>query len=166
MAKPVILCVDDQREVLAAINKDLSPFASHFELLQAEDAEEARDLIREASDAGRGVALVIADQVMPGQTGVEFLVALRAEERPPLSRKMLLTGLATHEDTIRAINDAKIDQYIAKPWQAESLQAAVRRLITGWVLDAYPDSYRKFMPVLDSDVLMDRLAERGAPSAL
>lgn len=164
MAKPAILCVDDQREVLAALVRDLDELASHFHIIDCESADEATAVLNDLDAAGEPIALIVSDHVMPGQTGVDFLAKVRHDDRFSATRMLLLTGLATHDDTIRAINDARIDSYIGKPWQTDELLAGVKKLITRFVMDTQPDSYQGFLPVLDGEEVMDRLRQRGAPN--
>ena len=135
MSKLAILCVDDQPEVLSALSKDLAPLASSCEIIEADGAEAAIGVIDELEDAGIPLALVISDHVMPGISGVEFLTKLETSGRHPHLRKILLTGQATHTDTILAINEAHVDSYIAKPWDLDSLLETVQRQLTAYVLD-------------------------------
>ncbi|QNN22183.1 response regulator [Planctomycetales bacterium ZRK34] len=163
MSKPVILCVDDQREVLAALTKDLEPLTSHFSLVDAESADEAIDVLDDLEAGGTPIALIISDHVMPGVSGVDFLSKIAAQSRFAKTRKLLLTGLATHEDTIRAINEGHIDNYTAKPWQPGTLLATVKKLISEYVFDALPDAYLDYKGVMDPDVMINRLQRRGGP---
>ncbi|MEM9418341.1 MAG: response regulator [Planctomycetota bacterium] len=163
MSKPVILCIDDQREVLAALIKDLEPFAEYFDIIDAESAEDAGAVLDDMIDHGMPVALIISDHVMPGITGVSFLTQLRNRGDLPNTRKLLLTGLATHEDTIRAINEAAIDQYIAKPWHVDQLFEVVGRLVTQFILAVYPDSYQLYLPILNQDVILERMQHGQGP---
>lgn len=165
MSKPAILCIDDQREVLAALVKDLEPLSEYFDLIDCESGDEALSVLDELHVGGTPVALVISDHVMPGISGVELLTKLRQDDRFAKARLLLLTGLATHDDTIRAINEAAIDRYVAKPWQPAELLSNVKKLITAHLLDADPDGYRKYITVLDNEVLIEHLKKPGAPSA-
>lgn len=159
MEKLRILCVDDQREVLAALSKDLEPLESHFEVLKCESAAEATELLEEINDAGGHTALIICDHIMPGETGVQFLKRLVEDETYRPTKRLLLTGLATHEDTIQAINLAKINCYIEKPWDEESLLKKVKKLLTEYVLESGLD-YHEYLPNLDSDTLYRLLKSR------
>ena len=163
MPKPVILCIDDQREVLAALLKDLEPFGGLFDIIDAESAEDAGAVLDEMVDRGVPIALIISDHVMPGVTGVELLTQIRGRGDLPNTRKLLLTGLATHEDTIRAINEAAVDRYIAKPWHVDQLLETVGRLITRFVLEVYPDRYQDFLPVLNQDIMVERMQQGPGP---
>lgn len=163
MSKPVILCIDDQREVLAALTKDLEHFTPHFDLIEAESAEDAGGVLDELLTRGTPVALIICDHVMPGTNGVDFLASARGRDELRHTGRLLLTGLATHEDTIRAINQAAIDRYIAKPWQTDELHRNVAELVTRFVLATYPDDYQRFLPVLSQDVMLDRMQQGSGP---
>ena len=151
-----IICVDDQQEVLDSVMRDLRPLASHVRLEEASSVADCMQLLEQIDDDGDHVALVISDQVMPGETGTELLGKVAADRRFAKTRKVLLTGQATHADTINAINDGHIDNYIEKPWQAEKLLAVVTRLLTLYVLDAGLD-HNEYMPVLDPTTLFSKL---------
>ena len=151
-----IICVDDQQEVLDSVMRDLRPLASHVRLEEASSVADCMQLLEQIDDDGDHVALVISDQVMPGETGTELLGKIAADRRFSKTRKILLTGQATHADTINAINDGHIDNYIEKPWQPEKILAIVKRLLTLYILDAGID-YKEYMPILDQQTLFSNL---------
>ncbi|WP_407330524.1 response regulator [Enterovibrio sp. 27052020O] len=156
MEKVNIICVDDQREVLDAVLKDLAPLAVAFHIEDCESADEALALMDDLDAEGEHVALIISDHVMPEKTGVELLTEVSLDPRFRATRKVLLTGQATHADTIEAINSARIERYFEKPWQASALQEAAKKLVTHFVFDSGLD-YRDYQPVLDTQVILDRL---------
>ncbi len=151
-----IICVDDQPEVLDSVMRDLRPLTPHVRLEDATSVQECRDLIEQIDADGNHVALIISDQVMPEATGVELLRAVAADRRFAKTRKVLLTGQASHADTIEAINDGHIDNYVEKPWQPEKLLSVVKRLLTLYVLDAGLET-APLMPVLDQPTLISKL---------
>ena len=151
-----IICVDDQQEVLDSVMRDLRPLTSHVRLEEASSVADCMQLIEQIDDDGDHVAIVISDQVMPEETGTELLGRITADRRFGKTRKVLLTGQATHADTINAINDGQIDNYIEKPWQPEKLLSVVKRLLTLYVLDAGLD-HTEYMPVLDPTTLFSKL---------
>ncbi len=151
-----IICVDDQPEVLDSVVRDLRALSPLVRLDEAGDAEECRELMEQIDEDGEHLALIISDHMMPGITGVELLREVTADRRFTRTRKMLLTGLATHKDTIEAINDARIDHYAEKPWQPEKLLAIVKRLLTRYVLEADLDT-EPLMPVLDHQLVANTL---------
>ncbi len=151
-----IICVDDQPEVLDSVMRDLRPLTPHVRLEDATSVEECKNLINQIDADGDHVALIISDQVMPEATGVELLRSIAADRRFAKTRKVLLTGQASHADTIEAINDGHIDNYVEKPWQPEKLLSVVKRLITLYVLDAGLET-APLMPVLDQATLLSKL---------
>jgi two-component system, chemotaxis family, chemotaxis protein CheY len=155
MVRPIILSVDDQDEIREGLLRDLESFESYFDLYDCESAADARLVLDEAEDHGVPVALIISDHVMPEETGVQFLTRLLEENRFLDTKKLLLTGLATHSDTIKAINEAKIDNYVAKPWDHLGLQTIVSTLITHFIFDTDLD-YRQFGDLIDMRVVLDR----------
>lgn len=156
MEKIFIVCIDDQREVLNALMEDLAIFEKHFELEECESAGEALDVIESIDQEGDFLGVVISDHVMPGMTGVELLAAISSDGRFPLTRKVLLTGLATHKDTIEAINSADLDRYIEKPWNKEDLIKMVKTLVTQYILKKGID-YEKYLELLDNETLYSEL---------
>jgi two-component system chemotaxis response regulator CheY len=159
MDKLNIIYVDDQREVLTTLSKDLQVFEQHVNVEECESADEAMDVINDIDAEGDLVAVIISDHIMPGKNGVEFLSEINKDSRFSHTRKMLLTGQATHKDTIKAINQANIEKYIEKPWKPENLVEDVKMLLTGFILDAGID-YNKYMPVLHQQTLFDNLQNR------
>jgi thioredoxin reductase (NADPH) len=113
--KPVLLTVDDDVDVSRAIERDLRRhYGADYRVLRAERGAQALDLLARVAERGEPVALLLADQRMPEMTGVDFLV--RAARLAPDARRVLLTAYADTEAAIRAINEVRIDYYLAKPW--------------------------------------------------
>ncbi|AYD88867.1 response regulator [Actinomyces lilanjuaniae] len=133
--KLTILVVEDEPEVRDAVVADLEPFSSVVRVEPAEDVEDALEVVSEVDDDGDVVALVLADHRLPGRTGVDMLVQMRSDHRTASARKVLVTGQADQADTIRAVNEAGLDHYIAKPWQPEQLHDVVRTQLTDFVLE-------------------------------
>ena len=152
MEKPEIICVDDEREVLAALKRDLAGFKDYCNLTYCESAEEAQEVLEDLDAEGRPVALIVCDHIMPGKNGVDFLIELNKDSRFARTKKLLLTGLATQQDTIQAINQAQLDRYIEKPWAAESLIQVMKVLLTEFVVGAGMD-YSAAMEILDQPTL-------------
>ncbi len=160
MDKIFIICVEDQREVLNAVLKDLEPFEGAFFLEGCESAGEAEALLDEIDAKGDYVGLMVCDHVMPGKSGVELLIQVNNDPRFKHTKKLLLTGLATHQDTINAINNAAIDRYIEKPWNVETLQKQARVLLTLFLFDQGL-GYERFLPYLDQETVLGRLRVMG-----
>ena len=161
MVTPAIICVDDQEDVLAAVRRDLQSFADALQVVTASSADEAWELAEDLDAAGYPVAVVVTDQVMPGGSGVDLLKRLRADGRFAAARMCLLTGQATHADTIEAINVAQVGHYIEKPWAGEQLANAVSSLFTQWLLEESGEDHLPFMSLIDQDLLRDHLHRLG-----
>ena len=113
--RPVILVVDDEPAVLAAVARDLRRgFGERYRVVRAGSGEEALETLRELVRRGEQVALLVADQRMPGLSGTEYLV--RAREVVPTAKRVLLTAYADTEAAIQAINEVSLDYYLLKPW--------------------------------------------------
>ncbi len=154
--KPFIICVDDQQEVLNALVRDLEPLAGYFEIECCESADEVLELMESLDAKGEVVGLVISDHRMPEKTGLSLLTTLHTDARFNKTKKIMLTGQASHEDTIKAINNAKIDAYISKPWTQEGLNATVINVLTHFLFDQglYCSEY---LAICDQDVVLARL---------
>lgn len=151
-----IIVVEDQREVLQAISKDLIVLEDAFLVEECESAAEAESVMDEIYRKGDYVGVIITDQVMPNKTGVEFLIDVHKDPRFPGTRKMLLTGLATHHDTIEAINKASVDKYFSKPWKTDDLLQSVRSLLTEFILEK-GIAEKPYLHHLDKKLLFEKL---------
>ena len=157
--KPNIICIDDQREILATLEKDLAPFSPFFSLLYCESTREAKEEIESLYARGATLPVVICDHIMPNQNGIDFLIELNSDIRFKNVFKILLTGLATHQDTIEAINRAKIDYYIEKPWDERALQAVLKKMLTLFMVREDLD-YHAYGDTVDPETLYQALSER------
>jgi thioredoxin reductase (NADPH) len=133
MAKPVILAVDDDREVLGAIERDLRQhYRSGYRILKAQSGREALEAVRQLKIRGAAIALFLVDQRMPEMTGTELLLELR--KLYPDARKVLLTAYADTEVAIKSINDVGLDYYLMKPWDPpdQRLYPVLDDLLSDW----------------------------------
>ena len=121
MAKPVILSVDDDREVLGAVERDLRRhYRSDYRVLTASSGQEGIEAARQLKRRGTPIALFLVDERMPVVSGTEMLAEVA--KLHPDSRKVLLTAYADTEAAIRGINDVGLDHYLLKPWDPPELQ--------------------------------------------
>ncbi len=131
--RPAIVVVDDEPAVLAAVARDLrSGFGERFRILRAPSGAEALEILRQLRARGDQVAMLIADQRMPGMPGTEYLV--QARQLVPEAKRVLLTAYADTEAAISAINEVALDYYLLKPWDPpeEELFPVVEDLLTAW----------------------------------
>jgi diguanylate cyclase (GGDEF)-like protein len=126
--KDVIVCVDDEEGVLRVLRAQLGArFGHECQILTARSGDEAVALFDELSRDNESIALVIADQIMPGMKGVELLEIVK--RRFPTTMKILLTGQAGLDAVVDAINRAHLNQYISKPWDETALLLGVENLL-------------------------------------
>ncbi|HQX91129.1 MAG TPA: diguanylate cyclase [Thermomonas sp.] len=127
----IILCVDDDSTVLAALRSMLSShFGSEVQIEFAESGEEALEIDAELRAEGREIGLVISDFMMPGLRGDELLVKLH--ERSPNTVKILLTGQSDLTGVKRAINGANLYRFLEKPFVNEDIVLTVRAAIRSY----------------------------------
>jgi two-component system chemotaxis response regulator CheY len=162
MSELVIVVVEDEPEVRAAIVRDLSPLADGVRIDEADTVDDARTAIAEAEVAGDHVGLILADHRLPGESGVDLLVSINADPERRTIRTVLITGQAGHRDTIRAINEAGLDWYFAKPWNPDELVSVVVQQLTNYVIDAGIDPLR-YVRVLDGPRLLEQYARHTRP---
>ena len=139
MAKPVILAVDDDPQVLRAVERDLRRrYAREYRVLRADSGESALDTLGKLKLRGDPVALFLVDQRMPRMTGVEFLE--KAIEQFPDAKRALLTAYSDTEAAIRAINEVGLDYYLQKPWDPpeQSLYPNLDDMLDDWRADYRP----------------------------
>lgn len=160
MSAIVILCLEDESEVREAIVRDLEPFASTFQIEAAEDADDARQVVNDCLAEGKRVGLILCDHLLPGETGVDFLVELDRRKETAGTRKVLVTGQAGLEDTIKAVNEANLDHYIAKPWKVDNFREVVRAQLVEYVL-AEEEDLLPYVNVLNDERLFEAMRDRG-----
>ena len=139
MAKPVILAVDDEPEVLNAIERDLRHhFAQAYRVMKAGSAALALEATRQLKQRGAPIALFLVDERMPGMSGTEFLG--EARKLYPDSRRVLLTAYADTQTAIAGINTVGLDYYLLKPWEPpeERLYPALDDLLLDWLARVRP----------------------------
>jgi thioredoxin reductase (NADPH) len=133
MAKPGIITVDDDQNVLRAVQSDLrKEYGSEYRIASADSGRTALELLAEFKKRGDQTALFVVDQRMPNMSGVEFLK--EAIEIFPESKRVLLTAYADTEAAIAAINEVQIDHYLLKPWDPpeEKLYPLLSDLLEDW----------------------------------
>ena len=136
-ARALILAVNDDPAVGRAIERDLRHrYGARHRVLLADSGEAGLGIVEQIVRRGEPVALLVADQRMPGMSGVEFLAqALRAA---PEAKRVLLTAYADTEAAIRAINELRLDHYLMKPWSPPEarLYPVLDDLLEDWEADS------------------------------
>ena len=141
MTKPALLVVDDDPQVLAAVRRDLrGKYREQYTILSAASGPEALTTAMELKSRGIDLAMVISDQRMPGMLGHELLA--KSRDVYPLARRVLLTAYSDIGAAVKAINEAHVDHYLAKPWDPpeECLFPVVDDLLDAWQAESLPEA--------------------------
>jgi response regulator RpfG family c-di-GMP phosphodiesterase len=158
--KLAVLVLEDEAAVREALVRDLAPLADVVRVEAAEDVPDARAVLDELAADGDLLGVVLADHRLPGTSGVDFLVELHEEPGTAAARKVLVTGQADLDDTVKAVNRASLDRYIAKPWTPDELVGVTREELTAFVLATGIDPL-PHLRALDAAQVLPQLRGRG-----
>jgi len=161
MSNIVIVCVEDEPDVLDAVIREVEPLEDLFVVEAAENSAEARQLLETIRSRGDEIGVIFCDHIMPGETGVDFLISLQQEEHWRSTRKVLLTGQAGLDATVKAVNQAELAHYIAKPWEANEVLEVARRELAFYLKarDINPLPYLRHLEVsLIEDLMRKHLS--------
>jgi thioredoxin reductase (NADPH) len=139
MKKPVILTVDDDLDVLRAIERDLKRhYEDRYRVLRADSGRAALDLLGRLQRRNDAVALLVVDHRMPQMNGVETLQ--EAIKIYPNAKRTLLTAYADTDAAIKAINDVQLNHYLLKPWDPpeQQLFPVLDDLLNDWYANFHP----------------------------
>src|SRR5712692_6000694 len=139
MSKPVLLTVDDDPEVLNAVERDLRHhFRTDYRVVKASSGAQGLEAVRQLRQRGAQVALFLVDERMPQMSGTEFLI--EAIKLYPDARRVLLTAYADTDTAITAINRVGLHHYLLKPWEppSERLYPVLDDLLSDWFARARP----------------------------
>jgi thioredoxin reductase (NADPH) len=139
MPKPVLLTVDDDPEVLRAVERDLrKKYADRYRIVRADSGATALQSLETLKKRNEAAALLLVDQRMPEMSGVEFLN--KAIDFYPDAKRVLLTAYADTDAAIQAINEARVNHYLLKPWDPpeEHLYPVLDDLLEDWQADYRP----------------------------
>ena len=133
MTKPALLTIDDDPEVLRAVERDLRRhYSAEYRVLSANSGSAGLDLVARLDHRNEPIALFLVDHRMPHMTGVEFLT--QAIRNHPATKRVLLTAYADTDAAIRAINEVKLNHYLMKPWDPpeRNLYPVLDDLLDDW----------------------------------
>jgi thioredoxin reductase (NADPH) len=139
MAKPILLTVDDDLDVLRAVERDLrSQYGAQYRVIASEAPEKGLDLLKQLRVRNDSVALLLVDQRMPKMDGVQFLE--QARDIYPEAKRALLTAYADTGAAISAINQASINYFFLKPWDPpeEHLYPQIDDMLDDWQASYHP----------------------------
>jgi thioredoxin reductase (NADPH) len=141
VSKPVLLVVDDDPQVLAAVRRDIRErYREHYTVMSAASGPDALATMQELKTRGDVLAMILSDQRMPGMLGTELLT--RSLDVYPIARRVLLTAYSDIDAAIKAINEAHLDHYLSKPWDPpeDRLYPVVDDLLDQWQAEYLPEA--------------------------
>lgn len=134
MSQQVILCVDDESIVLDALQEQIQQsFGNELMVEIAESGDEALEIYEELTEDNYEVPLVIADFIMPGMKGDELLISIH--DKNPITKKVMLTGQASIEGVGKAVNEANLYRFLAKPWDKDDLILTIKEAVRSYNQD-------------------------------
>lgn len=160
MKKIYILCVEDEPEVLEALERNIAELEDSFPVMTAESSSDARKVIEQIQNEGNELGLILCDHIMPGQNGVDLLIELDKKSEFSKTRKVLVTGQAGLDATVKAVNEGRLNHYIAKPWDAQDLLQVVKDQLTEFVIKTNTNPM-PYMAVLDAAKLSEYIYKNG-----
>ena len=131
--KPIILTIDDEPQVLNAVERDLrKKYGKKYRIMKSNSGTEAIKLVKQLKKRNETISLFLVDQRMPQMEGTEFLI--EATKVFSSTKKVLLTAYADTEAAIRSINDINLDYYLVKPWNPpeENLYPVLDDILDDW----------------------------------
>lgn len=146
-----ILLVDDEANVLSALKRAL--FDEQLEIVSVISAEKALEIMQE-----QHFKVVVSDERMIGMQGSEFLAQVR--EHYPHTLRIMLTGHATLEAAMKAVNEGEIYRFFSKPWNDHELKFALRSAIEKFDLE---DENRRLLATVKQQALEIKVLEKRYP---
>lgn len=147
-----ILIVDDEPNVIASLKRALTD--EPYEIYSANSGTEALETLKKT-----GIKVIISDEKMPGMTGAEFLSIVK--ERFPETIRIMLTGHASLEAAIKAVNSGEIYRFFSKPWDEVELKLAIRSALDKYNLET---ENRRLLRIVKRQALDLKLLERKYPT--
>jgi thioredoxin reductase (NADPH) len=134
MATPAIIILDDEPQVLNAVERDLRQhYRREYRIVKSTNGQEALGALKKLKQRNDPVALFLVDQRMPNMSGTEFIT--EAAKLYPQAKKVLLTAYADTQAAISSINEIGLDYYLMKPWDPpeQNLYPVLDDLLSDWV---------------------------------
>ena len=149
--RDTILLVDDEVNVLSALNRVL--IDDPYEILMASGGLEALEILE-----GKTIKAIVSDERMVGMQGSELLAEVK--RRSPHTVRILLTGHATLEAAMRAVNEGEIYRFFTKPWDDMQLRFALLSAVEKYDLEA---ENRRLLATVKDQALEIKVLEKRYP---
>ncbi|MDO6543059.1 ATP-binding protein [Photobacterium sanguinicancri] len=145
----VILCLDDEPSIVERLRQDLSPFSDLFDIVEADSIDDANDTLAFIEQQGQQAAMVICDNDLGADNGVDFLVQLDNHPVTKRARTVLLNDKPQIDVIMQAVNEGRLNYCLTKPWQREELHRVLIKELTTYVIKHPDEDWLKYSQLLD-----------------
>lgn len=160
----VIVCLDDDPEIVERLNQDLATFAALFDICNAYSIEEAHDTLHFIEESGQRVAMVICDNELGSDNGVDFLVQLDQYPVANQARSILLNDKPQLDTIMQAVNEGRLHYCLTKPWNKKELHQVLLKELTTFVLKHTEEDWLRYSQILDHRRILNAHIERQMSS--
>ncbi|MCW8330794.1 ATP-binding protein [Photobacterium sp. SDRW27] len=159
-----IVCLDDDPEVVERLNRDLAGFSALFDICNAYSIEEAHDTLQFIEQNNQRVALVICDNELGNDNGVDFLVQLDQYPVTSQARSILLNDKPQLDAIMQAVNEGRLHYCLTKPWNKKELHQVLLKELTTFVLKHPAEDWLRYSQILDHRRILNAHIERQMSS--
>ncbi len=153
-----ILYVDDEEKSLKYFARE---FSEHFKIFTAVNADEGFKIFQEHKDE---IAILMTDQRMPGEKGVQLLEKVR--HLRPRTIRILATAYSDYDAAVAAVNTGAIYKYVSKPWNPPELEITLKRALEFYMVQMERDQLlHEKLSVLQNMMITDRVISLGILAA-
>jgi len=145
----VILCLDDDPRIIEQLSKELVPFANLFDIISAESIEEAHDTLEFIAQNGQRAAMVICDNELGSDNGVDFIIGLDQHPVTQKARTILLNDKPQLDTIMQAVNEGRLNYCLTKPWNKEELNRVLIKELTTYILKNPQEDWLQYSRTLD-----------------
>ncbi|MGF1757297.1 ATP-binding protein [Photobacterium sagamiensis] len=145
----VILCLDDDPEVVERLSRDLAPFAKLFDIVGADSIKEANETLHFIEQNGQRAAMVICDNELGTDQGVDFLIRLDQYPATEQARTVLLNNRPQLDAIMQAVNEGRLNYCLTKPWNKDELNRVLVKELTTYILKHPEEDWLKYSQALD-----------------
>ncbi len=160
MNRPVIICADDEPDVLNAIVRDIrSICGDKIDVEGCITPSELFDVAERARADQRHVPIFLVDYALHGMNGGDLLLQLQEDTYYRKSMKLILSARATSDDLTRILNRGALNGNLRKPWKLQDLTRTIRFLLTEYTIHNAPELIEDLTELLDVEMLSHALVD-------
>lgn len=156
----VILCIDGDPIIIERLNRDLAAFGHEFDIIGLESTEDARDALDYLESQSQRVAILLCNNTLDNDKGVELLVDVDNHPASKGARTILLSDSPQYDTILHAVNEGRLNYCLTKPWRHNELQDVVKKELTLYVLSQNQDDLLRYSNVLEHRMLLDAHIEK------